>query len=224
MTGIALGIAAWGLVTGVTMVKSGLSVPLAVAMSLVVFAGTAQLAALPLITAGAPLWVVLATAVCVNLRFVIFSAAWRPYLAHLPRARRVAMAYFTADMNYVLFMRRFPKAEPAPEQIPYFWGAMATNWASWQVASMIGILAGDAIPAHWGIGFAGTIALVGLMCSLLDSRAAVVAALVAGAAAVVAYSLPLKLNIVVAILAAVAVGLVLDRAPPPAVQPLDDET
>ena len=84
MSGIALGIAAWGLITGVAMVKSGLPVPLAVLMSLLVFAGTAQLAALPLMASGAPIWVVWATALCLNLRFVIFSAQWRPYIAHLP--------------------------------------------------------------------------------------------------------------------------------------------
>lgn len=52
------GILAWGLVTGVAMVKSGLSVPLALLMSLVAYAGSAQLAALPLIAASAPTWVI----------------------------------------------------------------------------------------------------------------------------------------------------------------------
>ena len=57
MAGAALGIAAWGLVTGVAMAKSGLPMPLALLMSLIVFAGSAQLAALPLLAGGAPLWV-----------------------------------------------------------------------------------------------------------------------------------------------------------------------
>ena len=86
MVGIALGVGAWGLVTGVAMIKTGLPVPLAVLMTLVVFAGSAQLAALPLIVAGAPIWVVWATAACVNLRFLIFSAGWRPYFGAACRA------------------------------------------------------------------------------------------------------------------------------------------
>jgi predicted branched-subunit amino acid permease len=79
MAAPVLGMAAWGLVTGVAMVKSGLTVAQALAMTLFVFAGSAQLASLPLIAAGAPLWVLLLTAFCVNLRFVIFSAQWQPY-------------------------------------------------------------------------------------------------------------------------------------------------
>lgn len=224
MSGIAMGIAAWGLVTGVAMVKSGLAVPLAVLMSLLVFAGTAQLAALPLLASGAPAWVVWATAACVNLRFVIFSATWRPYFAAYPLAQRARLAYFTADLNYVLFMRRFPKPEPAPEQLPYFWGGALLNWASWQVPSLIGIFAGDAIPTEWGLGFAGTVALVGLMCSLLTDKGSVAAAAVAGCAALAAYALPLKLNIVVAIAAAVAVGVLVDHTTPRPAVPLDDET
>lgn len=84
MSSISLGIAAWGLVTGVAMVDSGLSVPLALLMTFVVFAGSAQLAALPLMASGAPMWVIWATALCINLRFMIFSAQWRPFFMRFP--------------------------------------------------------------------------------------------------------------------------------------------
>ena len=54
MLGAGLGVGAWGLVTGVAMVKGGMSTPLALFMSLTVYAGSAQLAVLPLMAAGAP--------------------------------------------------------------------------------------------------------------------------------------------------------------------------
>jgi predicted branched-subunit amino acid permease len=224
MSGVSLGIAAWGLVTGVAMVKSGLPLPLAILMSLIVFAGSAQLAALPLIVGGAPIWVVWATALCVNLRFVIFSAGWRPYFAHLPFWQRLRMGYFTADLNYVIFMRRFPEPKPAAEQVPYFWGGVVTNWSAWQLPSLAGILLADRIPTSWGLGFAGTLALLGLMYSLVSDRATLVAAAVAACAAVAAYALPLKLNIVAAIAAAIAVGLLIDHTTPRRVLPEDDLT
>jgi predicted branched-subunit amino acid permease len=223
MVGISLGIAAWGLVAGVAMAKSGLGVGLALLMSLIVFAGSAQLASLPLIAAGAPMWVVWATALCVNLRFVIFSAQWRPYFGHLPLRMRLWIAYFTADLNYVVFMKRFPEPRPAPEQIPYFFGGVAVNWPSWQIPSIAGLLLADAIPTEWGFGFAGTLALLGLTYSLVSDRATWVAAGVAAAAAVAAYAMPLKLNIVVAIAAAVAIGLLLDHTVRE-VQPEEDLT
>ena len=69
MMPVSLGIAAWGRVTGLAMVKSGLSVPLALMTTLTVFAGSVQLTAVPLMMAGSPAWVIWATALCVNLRF-----------------------------------------------------------------------------------------------------------------------------------------------------------
>jgi predicted branched-subunit amino acid permease len=215
MVGVALGVAAWGLVTGVAMVKGGLSVPMALLMSFIVYAGSAQLVALPLMAAAAPMWVIWAAALCVNLRFVAFSAGWRKYFGHLPWWRRVSMTYLAPDMNYVVFTRRFPNAQAEHGQKAYFWGGVVTVWLAWQVPSVVGIALGDRIPVSWGLAFAGTLALVGIVCAVLVDRATWVAAAVAACAAVATYALPLKMNLLVAIAAAVAFGLLMDRFTPP---------
>ncbi|MBU6258246.1 MAG: AzlC family ABC transporter permease [Burkholderiales bacterium] len=224
MVGTAIGIGAWGLITGIAMGRSGLPPASMLLMSLIVFAGSAQLAVLPLLVGGAPLWVVWATALCVNLRFVIFSAQWRPYFIGYPRAQRLRLAYFTADLNYVMFMRRFPEPRPGPDQLPYFWGGALCNWFAWQVPSILGLYAGDAVPVNWGFGFAGTLALLGVAASLVTDKATAVAGTVAGGAALAAFALPFKLNIVVSIAAAVVIGLVIDHSRPRTVPPLEDRT
>lgn len=206
------GIAAWGIVSGIAMAKSGLSVALAVMMSLVVYAGSAQLAVLPLLVAGAPLIVIWAAALCVNLRFLIYSAQWRVYFDGLSRARRLTLAYLAADLNMVVFQRAYPREVAEPGQVPYFCGGAVVLWFAWQLPSLAGILLADTIPAAWGLGFAGTLAVLGLTYSLLGERSTWVAAVVAGTAAVASYALPLKLNILVAIAAAVAAGLVMEQA------------
>jgi predicted branched-subunit amino acid permease len=216
MLAAATGIGAWGLMTGVAMVKSGLSPLEALVMTWLVFAGSAQLAAVPLIVAQAPLWVVLTAAFCVNLRFVVFSAHLRPYLLHLPRAQRLLTGYLTGDLSYVFFARRYPHpgrdAGERTAQEAYLAGSCAVNYAFWMTASVVGILAANAIPTAWGLGFAGTLALLGVGCSLATSRLRVLSALVAGTVAVAASGWPLKLHIVAAIAAAVAVCLLADAA------------
>ena len=215
---VAMGIGAWGLMTGVAMVKSGLSVLEALLMTLIVYAGSAQLASVPMIAAGAPLWVILAAAFCVNLRFVVFSAHLRPYLMHLPRWQRLVSGYVTGDLSYVFFARRFPKPGQSPDELArqqaYLMGNCAVNYIAWMVASVVGIVLANAIPTEWGLGFAGILALLGVLSSLASSPLRIVSAGVAGAAAVVAWALPLKLNILVAIASAVAICLVLEKAMP----------
>ncbi len=218
MAAVSPGLAAWGLMTGVAMVKSGMSPFEAVAMSLLVFAGSSQLAAMPLIAAGAPVWVILSTSFCVNLRFVVFSAHMRPYLMHLPLRWRLVHGYLTADLSYVLFTRHYhhppTTAVEQREQLAYLSGGSALNWLSWQSASLIGIALANVIPSHWGLGFAGILALLGVGCSLASSPLRRVSAGIAGMAAVAAYALPLKLNIVVAIASAVALCLLIEGTRP----------
>lgn len=219
----ATGLAAWGLMTGVAMVKSGMSVFEGVLMTLLVFAGSSQLAAIPLIVAGAPAWVILATGFCVNLRFVVFSLHLRPYLMHLPLWQRLMHGYLTADVSYVLFTRKFHHpgrtSDEHHAQEAYLAGNCFMAWLSWIGASLVGIALANLIPSHWGLGFAGILCLLGIMSSLASTRLRFVAAAVAGAAAVAAYALPLKLNIVAAIAAAVLVSMVLEKSPSLAWQP-----
>ena len=216
MFAVAPGFAAWGLMTGVAMVKSGMSVIEAILMTVLVYAGSAQLAAIPLLVAGAPAWVILATAFCVNLRFVVFSAHLRAYKMHLPRVQRLLTGFLTTDLSYVLFVRRFPVPGDTPDQRlaeqAYLAGNCGLCWVNWMGSSLVGIALANFIPTAWGLGFAGILALLGISFSLVTTRLRIIAALVAGAAAVAAFALPLKLNILVAIAAAVAVCLMLERA------------
>jgi len=122
------GLAAWGLVTGVAMTQSGLGVGLSLLMTFTVYAGSAQLASLPLIASGAPIWVIWASAFCVNLRFAIFSSQWRPHLGHLPRGRRVLLGYLLADLNLVMFQKNWPGAGHQVGQARYAAGGAVAVW------------------------------------------------------------------------------------------------
>ena len=109
MSHSAVTIVTWSVVTGIAMAKSTLTVQQAIAMSLVVYAGSAQLAALPLIAVGAPIWVILVTSFMVNLRFVIFSLGLQAHFSYLSTWQRILLGYFTTDFSYLAHLMRFPK-------------------------------------------------------------------------------------------------------------------
>ena len=92
--------------------------------------------------------------------------------------------------------RLFPQKEAHYLQLP-------------EEEKVAGILLSSLVPLEWGLGFAGTLSMLGIAYSLLNERTAWVAAIVSAAAAVAAFSLPLKLNILVAIAAAVTASLVM---------------
>lgn len=196
----------WGLVTGVAMVKSGLTESAAVAMTLLVYAGSAQLTSLPLIAAGAPLWLIFAAGCIVNLRFLIFSAALQPYFRSLPWFKRITYGYFTTDMAFVLFMPRFGEAS---EKGTYFqrWFFLSTiipGWLTWQSSSLIGVALGSLVPSEWALDFAAVLALLAITIPLANSRPMMVSMLAAGLTAWISQPLPLRLGL----LAAVVVGIV----------------
>ena len=204
------GIAAWGVVVGVAMVKSGMTIFQALGMTLFVFAGTAQLAVLPLIAVDAPIWVVFITALVINLRFVIFSAILAPHFAHLPWRTRLLLGYVAGDLTVALFLQKFPSEAPARGKLSYLRGLLYPNWAAWQIGSYIGIFLGAAVPAEWGLGFAGILAMLCIMVPLMQNLASVCGVLVAGATGVLAHGLPYKLGLLLAVVVGMLCALAIE--------------
>jgi 4-azaleucine resistance transporter AzlC len=208
---LLIGIVPWGVVAGVAMVSAGLTKAQAVAMSVLVFAGSAQLAVLPLLIARAPLWVMYATALVVNLRYVIYSAVLAPHFEHLSRGWRALLSYITVDGMFALLVGKYQPDEGKPRKHWFYLGGSLVMWIGWQVSSWLGIFAGQLIPREWSLEFSATLALIAVLMPLLFDRAAVCAALAAGGVALIAARWPLNTGLLAAIAAGVAVGLAVAR-------------
>ncbi len=214
MASAGIAIAAWGLVTGVAMVKGGLSVPMALVMTFAVFAGSAQLAVLPLLVVGAPLPIVWATALLVNLRFVIFAAATRSYFSSLPWKQRLFSGYLNGDVGFALFSNRFAGSPERgnPYQWGFFYGGATVNWASWQLASVAGILLGGLAPTDWGLELAAVLALVAVVVPMINRVPALLGVLVTAVLAIATAHVPLKLGLLVSVIAGVLVAVSVEPA------------
>jgi predicted branched-subunit amino acid permease len=198
-------------VVGIAMVKSGLSVLQATGMTLLVYAGSAQLASLPLIVAHAPIWVIFTSALVVNLRFVIFSVLLAPHFAHLPWRQRFFLGYISGDMTVAMFLQRFPTFAPVAGKLSYLKGLMYPNWLAWQVGSLAGIFVGSAIPSEWGLGFAGTLAILCILVPLVVNSAALCGVVAAASVAVLAYALPYKLGLLLAVVVGMGAAMLVEE-------------
>ncbi len=205
------GIFAWGLVTGVAMVKSGLGVFEATVLSLIAYAGSAQLAALPLMAAFAPIWLVTLTAVVVNLRFVVYSVITRPHFAHLPARQRAVLGFLVGDIMFARFSALIENEPEYPHRVAYYFGGASANWVIWQISSIVGIFAATTIPTSWGLELAGTLTLVALLVPLCRQRPVLAGALVAAATSIAAHDLPLRLGLLLAIVLGVLTAVAIER-------------
>lgn len=205
---------AWGLVTGIAMVKSGLTLAQSVGMTLLVFAGSAQLASLPLIASAAPAWVIVLTALVVNLRFVIYSVALRHEFRTYSLARRLLLGYLMGDIGFVIYMNKVRREGRFEHRDWYFLGGSACNWIAWQSASLLGIFGAAFVPPEWGLSLAGTLALLALLIPLVNGRAAWLGVSVAAVVSIVGAAWPLKLGLVAAVTAGIAAAMLSERKPP----------
>ena len=197
----------FGLITGVAMAAGGIPPLEAMAMSVLVYAGAAMLAATQLIAAGAPALVVVLAAFIVNLRLFMYSASIRPHLAGESLTRRLLVSYALVDNPYALFMQRYGTHPQAPGKFEYFAGMAVPIWLCWQGTVAIGIAAGARLPAAWKLEFAAPLAFIAMTIPFLRGRPMLAAALSAGATAVLANGLPLKLGLAVAAAVGICFGL-----------------
>jgi predicted branched-subunit amino acid permease len=208
------GTAAWGLVAGVAMIKAGLTVPQATAMTLLMYAGSAQLACMPLIAAGAPLGVMVLTAGVVNLRFLIYGIGLAPAFRGESVRQKLVLGYLNTDLGFVLFVPRRREEPDRPHARSLYLGIAAGNWVAWQIPSFIGIALASRIPTDWGLELAGALALLALAIPLLDTIAAIVGAAIASAVGLAAIDWPMRLGIIAAIFAGVAAAMLTEALLP----------
>ncbi len=218
---ILLGVIPFGLIFGVVALQAGLPPWPAMAMSSVVFAGSAQFIGVQLFGVATPPLVILLTTLVVNLRHLLYGASLGPYLKPLRPAWKWLLGYLMTDEAYAVVVTHYAartangerRTNPAHDDSRhwFFLGAGLTLWVSWQASTAAGIFLGAHIPRSWSLEFALPLTFIALVRPALTDLPAVLAAGSAGAIAVLAFDLPYKLGLMLAALAGIAVGLVTER-------------
>lgn len=203
---LSVGVLPWAMVTGVAMVSVGFTPLQAMGMNLIVVSGTAQLGTLPLIASGAPTWLIVVTALVLNLRCLIFSAALAGGLREARWPIRWLCGYILSDNVFAAVVHRVQLGSNPHWRLGYYMVPSLWCWLLWQGFALIGVLAAGAIPKNWSLEFMSTIALLVLLVPMTRFRPMLVAALSSGVAAVLLHSMPLKLGMIVAIVTGIAAG------------------
>ncbi|WP_425929718.1 AzlC family ABC transporter permease [Pseudomonas sp. NyZ201] len=202
------GVIPFGLVTGVMAVKMGMSPTMAIGMTLLFYSGSAQMVALQLIQGGVLPVAIGATALIINLRFIMYSASLAPYLHALPRRWTWPLSYMLSDQAYALCVLRLSSGELGRYGYHYYAGTAAAMWLAWNLSVVAGVFVGGSIPESWSLGFTIPLSFLALLVPGIRNIPALVAAIVGGGIAVAAVDLPYNLGLVTASIGGVVAGVV----------------
>lgn len=208
---LSVGLIPWAMVTGMAMVSVGFTPLQAMGMNVLVFAGTAQLGTLPLIAADAPLWLIVTTALVLNLRFVIFSAAIAQAFHDTRTSTRWLAGHLLTDGVFATCLGPLLASSDPKWRLGYYLAPSFWSWALWQGFTLIGVLAAGSIPRHWSLEFMATIALIVLLLPMVKARPMLVAAITGGTGAVLLRGLPLKLGVIAAIALGITAGFLAEQ-------------
>ncbi|HEY54216.1 MAG TPA: AzlC family ABC transporter permease [Caldilineae bacterium] len=209
---VTLGVTPFGLIYGVLATAAGLPPILAIAMSSVVFAGSAQFIGAQLFGVGTPGIIIVLTTFVVNLRHALYSFSMAPYLQRLPLRWRWLLAYLLTDEAYAVTIGHYRDESKALDHKHWFFlGSGLTLWIVWQLTTIVGVALGAQIPPTWALDFTLALTFIGLVIPALQDRPNIAAALTAGVVAVLSFNLPYKLGLLIASLSGILVGVWMER-------------
>ena len=210
---VALGIATYGVVFGALARQAGLTLLDSLGMSALVFSGSAQFVALPLLQAGVGPAELFVTALLVSLRHLVMGLSLGPRVRGLAFGHRLVLAFGLNDEAYGLTTWHASRHGFNPA---YMRGAGLATFLAWTTGTAAGAAFGAILPdpARWGLDFAFTAVFIALLVPQVKGKAGLAAAVAGGLTAVL--SAPLLGGggqVLAGALAAAAVGGILDREP-----------
>lgn len=205
-------IAPFGALFGVVATEAGLNVAETMGFTALVIAGAAQFTALQLMSENAPVLMILATSLAVNLRMAMYSASLVPWLGAAPVWKLAIIAYMTVDQTYACSVAEY-EARPdlsLSQRIAFFAGVSLPIVPLWYMATLAGALVGAGIPSSFALDFALPITFIAMLGPMLKTLAHLSTALVSVALALALASLPAGVGLLLAGLAAMVAGAIVE--------------
>lgn len=209
---LVLGAIPFAILFGTLAPTSGLSAIATIAMSVLVFAGSAQFIVLALIAVQAPIEMILLTTFVVNLRHILYATALVEHIKHLSITWRAILAFGLTDETFANMSQRY--LQPDKSDAHYFYlGSIACFYSTWVSFTILGLLLGSLIPdiSSWGLEFAMSVTFIGMVVPYMNSKAMISAIVAAGLCSLTFAHLPNKLGLIVSALIGAFIGLAISK-------------
>ncbi|MGB3688169.1 MAG: AzlC family ABC transporter permease [Jannaschia helgolandensis] len=203
----------FGALFGVLGVEAGLPIAQVMGFSVLVIAGASQFTAVQLMLDSVPAVIVVLSALAVNLRMAMYSAAMVPHIGAAPLWQRSLIAYFLVDQTYALSVSAYEDRVDwgIADKVAYFAGTALPVFPAWVGSTFVGAVLGARVPDEWALDFALPLAFLALVGPLLKTRAHVAAAFVSVVGALALVWVPWNLGLILAAILALMTGAEVER-------------
>ena len=149
----------FGALFGVLGVEAGLPIAQVMGFSVLVIAGASQFTAVQLMLDSVPAVIVVLSALAVNLRMAMYSAAMVPHIGAAPLWQRSLIAYFLVDQTYALSVSAYEDRVDwgIADKVAYFAGTALPVFPAWVGSTFVGTW------AHVAAAFVSVVAALALV-------------------------------------------------------------
>lgn len=196
----------FGLIFGVIGIESGLGTTVTFLMSIIIFAGSSQLIFSQLFTGGATTPVIVSSVVIVNSRHLLYSAVIAQYLTKLKLFWKIILSYLLTDQAFIVSQKYFRQQRKNKYRHYHLLGSGFTLWFVWQLSTVAGIVLGEVIPKELNLAFAVPLTFISLIIVDIKKIDHLIVAITSGVFAIIFFSLPLRIYIIVAAIAGILVA------------------
>lgn len=202
---ITIGVIPFGAVMGTVSADAGLTFLQSFLMNFFVFAGASQLAAINLMKSEAASLVVVATGLMINMRFLLYSAAFSPVVQRSHFLTKVFCAFHLTDQSYAVMSTRQDHFKSNKEAVQFYIGSALCMALMWHLSVGAGFIFGNFAPKELSLEFAIPLSFVALVVPTLKDRNYLFVAAFASGLSIFLYRLPFGSGLLVT--AFVSLGL-----------------
>jgi len=207
---ILLSVAPFGLIFGTLAVNAHIDIPIAQAMSAIIFAGSSQVIAAQLIGAGSSGLVLLLVVLVVNLRHMLYSASIAPHVHSLSLKWKFLLAYLLTDEAFAVAIMHYNQEGEQKDKHWYFLGAGLALWTCWQLSTAAGLFIGSQLPQDWPLGFVLPLTFIAVVVPALKDKASIASAVVAALVGLLTIGFPLETGLLLAAFVGILTGLLVE--------------
>ena len=205
-----LSVIPFGVICGAIGIELGFNPYLVYGLSIIIFAGAAQIVFLQLLSGGASALIAITSVGVINSRHLLYGAVLSEYLEKLPLIKKLLISYLVVDQGFAESIKFFKKNKNEVYLYYHLIGSGGLLWVCWQIATLAGIILGSFVPEELGLKFAIPLTFIAIVVQDLKKIDHVIVMLASGIGSLLFFDVPFKSYIIISpIIALIVAALIL---------------